>query len=101
MLSMMSRGANPVALRSLMATLQNAEHCVMTGYGPSDPQYSGRLRKALGQLPVMGILQGNDMGPFVWAIISSVMLQCMLKVGFFAQFVGVLTGLSVRKKLLE
>jgi hypothetical protein len=32
MLAMFSRGADPVALRSLFETLQNAEHSIMTGY---------------------------------------------------------------------
>ena len=92
MLCMRSRGADPVALHSLFSTLQHAEHCVMTGYGPSTPQYGGRHRMAQGLLPIMGILQGNGMGPFVWAIISSVMLTCMLSAGFHASLVAVLTG---------
>ena len=42
MLSMLSRGANPKALRSLFETLQNAEHSIMTGFGKSKAQYGGR-----------------------------------------------------------
>jgi hypothetical protein len=68
MLAMLSRGADPVALRSLFETLQNAEHSIMTGYGTSkSATYGGKSRATMGLLPIMGILQGNGMGPFVWA----------------------------------
>ena len=95
MLCMMSRGADPVALRSLFSTLQNAVHCVMTGFGPSEPMYGGIMRAMQGLLPIMGILQGNGMGPFVWAIISSVMLSCMLSSGYHATLIGCLSGLAL------
>jgi hypothetical protein len=102
MLAMLSRGADPVALRSLFETLQNAEHSIMTGYGTSkSATYGGKSRATMGLLPIMGILQGNDMGPFVWAIISSVLLHVMMGQGYAGLILtGVLTGLVLRVVVL-
>jgi hypothetical protein len=50
----------------------------------------------MGLLPIMGILQGNGMGPFVWAIISSVLLHVMMGQGCAGLLTGVLTGLVLR-----
>ena len=94
-MSMMSRGADPKALRSLFATLQNADHCVMTGYGASEPQYSGKTRKQQGLLPPQGVLQGNGMGPFVWVLISTIMCICMELAGHTSNLEAVLTSLAV------
>jgi hypothetical protein len=68
MLCMRSRGADPLVLNSLSSTLQNAKHSIMTGYGVSaTPTYGGPSRIWNLLLPIVGILQGNGMGPFVWA----------------------------------
>ena len=74
MLSMLSRGGHKPHLQSLFGTLQNGEHKVMTGYGVSEPMYGGRSCSLQGLLPIMGVLQGNGMGPFIWVIISSVLI---------------------------
>jgi hypothetical protein len=96
MLCMRSRGADPLALNFLFSTLQNAEHSIMTGYGVSAaPTYGGPSRIWNLLLPIMGILQGNSMGPFVWAIISSVLLNCMVKAGHAGILAGVLSGLTM------
>ena len=96
MLSMRSRGAHPNALHSLFSTLQNAEHAVMTGYGVSEPQYGGRQRKAAGLTPIQGILQGNGMGPFVWAFISTILIGCMHTMGYTSYLQGAMTALVIR-----
>ena len=96
MLCMRSRGADPKGLHSLFSTLQNAEHSIMTGYGVSpSPTYGGASRAWNSLLPIMGILQGNGMGPFVWAIISSVILHCMMKAGHAGVLLGTLSGLTL------
>ncbi len=95
MLCLLSRGADPLALQSLFGTLQNAEHATMTGYGVSEETYGGRIRALMGLLPLMGILQGNGMGPFIWAFISSVLIGCMHSMGFASVLTGCTTCMAL------
>ena len=48
-----------------------------------------------GNLPIQGVLQGNGMGPFIWALISTMLLTCMKSMGFLAHLTGVLTGTTL------
>ena len=68
----------------------------MTGYGVSEPMYRGRSCRTQGLLPIMGVLQGNGMGPLVWVIISSVLIGCMHQMGFASFLIGCLTGATLQ-----
>ena len=92
MLCMLSKGAAANALQSLFATLQNGAHSIMTGYGQSDETYGGKAHMEQGNLPIQGVLQGNGMGPFIWAMVSSVLLSCMATAGHVATLAGALSG---------
>ena len=94
-LAMLSRGGDSKALHSLFSTLQNGEHSVMTGRGISTQTYGGKSRMAQGLLPLQGVLQGNGMGPFIWALISTVLISCMHQMGHVAVLTGCLSGLVV------
>ena len=92
MLCMMSKGGDFNPLKSLFATLQNGVHTIMTGYGLSEETYGGKAHMDEGNLPIQGVLQGNGMGPFIWAMVSSVLLQCMATAGHVAKLAGALSG---------
>lgn len=95
-LCMLSRGADLKALQSLFATLQNGEHSVMTGCGLSEETHGGKRRMQNGLLPIQGVLQGNGMGPFIWATISTILIACMHKMGHVAHLAGCISGMVIK-----
>ena len=74
-LVLMSFGLNHTAARILFQVLQTAEHNIKTGYGVSKTGY-GETNP-----PAQGSGQGNGLGPTVWALISSRMMQMMKNKG--------------------
>lgn len=56
-------------------------HPVRTGYGDSDTTYCAHWKNA-----PQGVLQGNAAGPFIWAILSSVIFDILRKKGFCDTF---------------
>ena len=44
---------------------------------------------------MQGVLQGNGMGPFIWCLISSVLMSCMHTMGYMARLVGCISGLTL------
>ena len=64
-----------------MEALQLSEHRIRTGYGVSEPAYGTEEDD-----PLMGLGQGNGIGPCGWTLISSQMIKTMKKLGFAATF---------------
>ena len=60
---------------TLISTLQKAVHHIKTGYGRSGPVYGNE------DVPSSGIGQGNGLGPTLWALISTKLLQMMHAAG--------------------
>ena len=53
--------------------LQQEKHHIKTGFRQSDAVYGNE------PVPLSGIGQGNDLGPTLWALISTKILQIMEK----------------------
>ena len=71
---------------SLISTLQKAVHHIKTGYGRSGPVYGDE------DIPTSGIGQGNGLGPTLWALISSKLLQMMHEAGHGVRITSALTS---------
>jgi hypothetical protein len=65
----------------MFTTLQNLEHTVRTMYGDLDTGYG----RTLWAVPSHGLGQGNEMGPTIWAVVSTPLLNQMRQrsFGFF------------------
>ncbi len=66
-------GCPPMAVRSMLHTLQRAPHRIKSAYGLSKEFYGAEER------PLQGIGQGNGAGPTIWAAISVPLIE-MLKI---------------------
>ena len=59
---------------TLFEVLQKAKHKIKTGYGVSDPVYGNE------EPTISGIGQGNGLGPALWTLISSIIInKCKAK----------------------
>ena len=74
------------AIVSVFSTLQKAMHFISTGFGRSESVYGNESP------PVNGIGQGNGMGPSLWAIISTGLLDMMHLANHGMRLVSPLSG---------
>ena len=61
--------------RILFQVIQKAMHSIKTGYGVSDHVYGNKI------IPLAGCGQGNGLGPTLWALISSVVIDMCKEAG--------------------
>jgi hypothetical protein len=80
----------------MFTTLQNAEHFILTALGKAEDYYGGPKRKAKGQLPLAGSRQGNGAAATLYAILSSIFIAILAKLGSGAVFITALSGLVIR-----
>ena len=62
---------------SMLTTIQNMKHHIMTNYGDSSfyMDNSGSLR------PFQGVLQGNGAAPTTWVVICAILIQMLKEAG--------------------
>ena len=70
-LTLMSFGVPQKVCRALFSTLQKAKHHIKTRFGRSDAVYGNEA------VPIMGIGQGNGLGPTLWCLISTILFWMM------------------------
>ena len=80
----MSFGVPQKVCEVLFSTLQKAKHHIKTGFGRSDAVYGDE------QVPVMGIGQGNGLGPTLWCLILTILFRMMQKAGHGVSMVSAL-----------
>jgi len=85
-LTLMSFGVPQMICRVLFETLQQAKHHTKTGFGRSETVYGDE------PIPISGIGQGNDLGPTLWALMSTKLLRRMEKA---CHGVNLLTSISL------
>jgi len=73
LLSMQRVGVPKNIINCLFTTLQEAIHKVCTGFGHSKGHYGGKVWL----VPIHGIGQGNGVGPAIWAVVSSSLLNML------------------------
>ena len=95
MFAMHRMGVAYSVLLCMFLTLQLAIHFVKTGWGVSKTSYGGHLSIQTRELPLQGLGQGNGAGPAIWAVISTVLIECMVSYGLCAQFTTALSGTLV------
>jgi hypothetical protein len=66
-------------------------HHIQTGYRISKSMY----QSALGDAPLQGAGQGNGAGPSLWALISTVIISAMKRVGHEVQLLSPISNLSL------
>ena len=86
-ITLLSYGVPMSVCQSLFQTLQKARHHIKTGFGRTQHSTYGNER-----IPLQGIGQGNGIGPTLWALISSKLIQMMKKAGHGIHF---LTSISL------
>ena len=60
-----------IIARNLFRVLQQARHCIKTGYGVSQPVYRNEHKNKT----IAGIGQGNVLGPSLWCLISTIIIK--------------------------
>jgi hypothetical protein len=83
-IAMQRNGVPRPAVDCLFSTLQYASHQVRTGYGDSSSSYGGSKWIT----PMHGIGQGNGVGPAIWAVLSSPLLNLLRSKGFGCEFIS-------------
>ena len=84
-LTLMSFGVPQKVCRVLFSTLQKAKHHIKTGLGRSEAVYGDE------QVPIMGIGQGNGLGPTLWCLISTILFRMMQKAGHGVSMISALS----------
>ena len=84
-LVIMSFGLPQSIACTLISTLQWVVHHIKTGFGQSGPVYGNE------DIPISGIGQGNGLGPTLWALISTKLLQMMHSAGYGVSITSALT----------
>ena len=64
-----------LVVTKLFCVLQQACHCMKTGYGVSQPVYGNKEVVE----PIAGIGQGNGLGPSLWCLISTIIIKTCKK----------------------
>jgi hypothetical protein len=83
-------GIQESEVKFMTSTLQDMKHTIHTAFGDSTDSYGGAAWTR--QLPPQGIDQGNGIGPTVWLIISSILLDIMRQLGYGAFYKAALSG---------
>jgi hypothetical protein len=75
-ITMQHQNVPDTACICMFSTLQNLKHMVWTIYGDSEARYGGTLWA----VPIMG--WDNEMGPTLWVVVSTPLLNQMRQRGF-------------------
>jgi hypothetical protein len=86
-LTMQRVGVPKNIINCLFTTLQDAIHKVRTGFGDSKDHYGG----SVSLVPIHGIEQGNGVGPAIWAVVSTPLLNVLQEKGFGCEVVCLLS----------
>ena len=73
-IAMQRLGLPPEPIKCMIATMQDMEHCIRTGFGDSEVSMSG-VDSA--DKPFQGVLQGNGSGPALWLAVSAPLIEMM------------------------
>jgi len=73
-------GAGKLSVLSMLNMIHGMKHHTHTAHGDSSQFASCTMWGA----PIMGIGQGNGMGPAIWAVVSSPLFEIMKEEGFLA-----------------
>ena len=76
-LALMVFGVPWAIARNLFLVLQQTRHSIKTGYGVSKPVYGNENANN----PIAGIGQGNGVGPSLWVLISTIIINCCKRKG--------------------
>ena len=80
-IAMRRLGAHPPAVQSMLQTIQEAKHHIITAFGPSDNHFgSGR------HPPLQGLGQGNGGAPAGWTAVSTPLINMMRSSGLCPLF---------------
>ena len=84
-LTLMSFGVPQRVCKVLFSTLQKAKHHIKTGFGRSEAVYGDE------KVPIMGIGQGNGLGPTLWCLISTILFRMMQTAGHGVSLISALS----------
>ena len=84
-LALMSFGLSQHMYKVLFSTLQKSKHHIKTGFEQSEAVYGNE------EVPIMGIGQGNGLGPTLWCPISAILFRMMQKAGHVGSMVSTLS----------
>jgi hypothetical protein len=82
-ISMQRMGVPKTFINCLFTTLQEAVHQVRTDFGDSKNYYSGKVWL----VPIQGIGQEKGVGPAIWAVVSTPLLNVLRAKGFGCEMV--------------
>jgi len=91
-LAMQRMGIPQALVDCMFTTLQEAAHWVRTGYGDSTTSNGGKVWL----IPIHGIGQGNGVGPAIWAVVSTPLLNILRVKGFELEYATPISGLCIR-----
>ena len=84
-LALLRVGISHTKIHTMFSTIQRMTHKIRTAYGDSNSSYGGDELGDWKNFP-QGVLQGNASGPTIWALLSSIIFDCLHKRGFGTQF---------------
>jgi hypothetical protein len=87
-IAMQRNGAPKAAVDCLFSTLQHTTHQVRTGLGDSTTYYGG----SCWLIPLHGISLGNGVGPAIWAVVSTSLLNILRKKGYGCDIIKPISG---------
>ena len=76
-LALMVFGIPWAIARNFFLVLQQARHSIKTSYGVSKPVYGNKDANN----PIAGIKKGNGIGPLLWVLISTIIINCCKRKG--------------------
>jgi hypothetical protein len=82
-LAMLRMGVTSQAVDCMFTTIQEAAHQVQTGFGDSGSTYGGTAWL----IPIHGIGQGNGVGPAIWAVVSTPLLNILREHSYGLTFI--------------
>jgi len=77
-------GASKPAVQSMVSIIHSMQHHVCSTYGSSNLSQQGQAQWTD---PIAGIVQGNGVGPHIWAAVSTLFFQILMREGFLAQII--------------
>jgi hypothetical protein len=89
-LVLLSFGVPYNAARILFLVLAKARHKIKTGYGTSDWVYGDE------EVSISGCLQGNGLGPALWALISTKVIKMCERAGHSTTCIAPISGKLLR-----
>ena len=79
-MAMQRAGAPSSAIASMFDTIRNLKHTVRTCHGESEQTFEGETWREIN--PLHGVGQGNEAGPAIWAVMSTVLFDLLRDKGY-------------------